>query len=359
MAVKKYAPLQFAGEKQKENIDVPRGTKTETLYNYIPDPELVKAVNLALILEMPLLVMGEPGCGKSLLAKAIAYDLYEENMYDYYREWHIKSNSKAQEGLYEFDYVRRLRDATVTTKDPKDAININNVDRYINLGAMGEAFQISRTNEGRAILLIDEIDKADIDFPNDLLNELDRMEFEIKEKRIEQQEKEEKPAEEPKEAGLPVNVKAAFRPIVVITSNSEKDLPDAFLRRCIFHYIEPLSDKKLKEIVIGRFYENKEATDPLIDKSIKLFVKLREAIKNELLSVGKNVSTSEFLNWFQALKHYDRIVSNKDEAEKPPLKDLIDDLAKLDPEKLQIPFKNILLKNINSVIRFNEKEVRV
>ena len=152
-------------------------------------------------------------------------------------------------------------------------------------------------------------------------------------------------------------LKPAFRPVVIITSNSEKDLPDAFLRRCIFHYIKPLSDTKLKEIVVGRYYSNEATvTDPLIDKAIKVFVSLRNTIKNELLSIGKNVSTSEFLNWFEALKYYSELsANNNNPGTNEPLQQLLHDIAKLDPDTLtRIPFSNILLKNINSVIRFNE-----
>ena len=364
---KAHKPLQFIGDKLKENITVPRKDKPEdkpqTLYNYIPDAELVRAVNLAMLLEMPLLVMGEPGCGKSLLAKAVAYDIHEQDMFEYYREWHIKSTSKAKEGLYEFDYVRRLRDATVKGQ----AGDIQNVDKYIRLGPMGEAFTLSVDPEKRPILLIDEIDKADIDFPNDLLNELDRMEFDIPEKKIEEEEGAKKtiPSTAKKTAfkkGLTGTIKAVFRPVVIITSNSEKDLPDAFLRRCIFHYIKPLSDAKLKEIVLGRYY-SKEATstDPLIDKAITVFVNLRDTIKNELLSIGKNVSTSEFLNWFQALKYYNDVSNKKIKADNnSSLQQLLDDITKLDTETLaRIPFSNILLKNINSVIRFNETPQKI
>jgi MoxR-like ATPase len=362
MKYKDYEPLVYDGTKQEEQVEVLRGDKKVPLDNYIPDPELVKAVNLALLLEKPLLVMGEPGCGKSLLAKAVAFDLYGENMYEYYREWHIKSTSKAKEGLYEFDYLHRLRDATVSKNDgskktgpnsePAKSDDITSVDKYIHFGPMGEAFMLSKFPGKRAVLLIDEIDKADIDFPNDLLNELDRMEFDIHEKKIEQ--KEMSAAGVKEEEGIPVSVKAKYRPIVIITSNSEKDLPDAFLRRCIFHYIEPLSSDKLKEIVAGRYYAKGE-TNPLIDQAVKLFIELRSTIKNEMLSIGKNVSTSEFVTWFEALKHYTNEKEDGSAGNNPRVKQMIEELSRLDKNDItNIPFRSALLKNINAVIRFNE-----
>lgn len=366
MPNKDYEPLRFVGDKQKANVEVPKKNgEKETLYNYIPDDDLVKAVNLALLLEMPLLVMGEPGCGKSLLAKAIAYEIHEDKLNDYYFKWDIKSSTKAAEGLYEFDYVHRLRDATIpNSTNSNGTSDVAAIDKYIRLGKMGEAFQKSTRFDKRAVLLIDEIDKADLDFPNDLLNELDNMEFEIREKKTEENtvqsnESSEKKAEKDDQKAkgtaakevLPATIKAKYRPIVIITSNSEKDLPDAFLRRCIFHYIAPLDPAKLKEIVMGRFY-SKDKSDPIVDKAIDLFVKLRDTIRTELLSVGKNVSTSEFINWFEALKHYRELAVTEGVA-----KELVAELDQLDLQELtKIPFKNILLKNINSVIRFGDAQ---
>ncbi len=343
MAENELLPLIFTGTMQRVKKEVKRNNEKDKIDPYIPKPDLVQAVNLALLLQKPLLVMGEPGCGKSLLAKAIAYELYDENMYDHYEEWPVKSSSKAKEGLYEFDQIRRLRDATT----PGTKADINDIKRYINYGPLGKAFMHSTKHENRVVLLIDEIDKADIDFPNDLLNELDRMEFEIREF-----ENEEDDNETLEKKSL---VKAKFRPIVIITSNSEKELPDAFLRRCIFHYIDPLDEATLQEIVEGRYYSGQKTSDELLTKSLKTFVNLRTTIKAELLSLGKNISTSEYLDWFQALKHYNDL--NKTETkDSKELNELVNEVSKLDPDNLKnIPFNYILLKNINSVLRFNEQ----
>lgn len=185
----------------------------ELMQPYFPDPDLVRAVNVALLINRPLLVMGEPGCGKSLLAKDIAWCWYGDQMLvnNKYFEWPIKSTSKAREGLYEFDYLGRLRDANAKST------KADNPEHYVRYGQLANAMRASTAGE-KSVLLIDEIDKADIDFSNDLLNELEQNSFTIVETgKIET---------------------SSHKPFIVITSNSEKDLSDAFLRRCVFHYID-------------------------------------------------------------------------------------------------------------------------
>lgn len=203
--------LEYTGKIQPDE----KARNEQGLQPYLPDDDLIEAVNLAMYLERPLLIKGEPGCGKTRLARAVAYELGLP-----YEAWHIKSTSRAHDGLYTYDTVGRLRDAQLEAVQRKDksAINTDDPYSYIRWGALGRAFQ----NDRRTVVLIDEIDKADIDFPNDLLLELDEQRFFV---------------EEIKEDGKPKEISARAAPIVFITSNDEKDLPDAFLRRCLFHYI--------------------------------------------------------------------------------------------------------------------------
>ncbi len=226
---------------------------------YVAGPELMYAVNVAIALEKPLLIKGEPGTGKTMLAEAIAESLGKELII-----WSIKSTTKAKDGLYVYDTVQRLYDSQFQEGDVAD------IKKYIHMGKLGEAF----TAEAQPVLLIDEIDKADLEFPNDLLWELDRMEFYI---------------HETKET-----VRAKNRPIVIITSNAEKELPDAFLRRCIFHYIAfPDSDTMRK--IIAVHYENVERK--LLDQVIETFYWLRE-----IKELQKKPGTSELLDWIRALQ---------------------------------------------------------
>ncbi|RME28738.1 MAG: MoxR family ATPase [Deltaproteobacteria bacterium] len=229
------------------------GTKT-----YITSPELRHAVNVAAALGRPLLVKGEPGTGKTLLAHAVAEDLGLELI-----TWHVKSTSKAAEGLYVYDAVQRLHDSRFGDRDVSD------IRQYIKLGPLGRAL----TSERQVVLLIDEIDKADLEFPNDLLHELDMMEFTVV------------------ETGDVHRAKS--RPIVIVTSNSEKELPDAFLRRCVFHYIE-FPDRELMARIVRVHHPGIEKK--LLEQCLQKFYWIRS-----LDGIRKRPSTSELIDWIGAL----------------------------------------------------------
>lgn len=226
--------------------------------NYVATPDLMLAVNAAITLQRPLLIKGEPGTGKTLLAEEIARALNLPLL-----QWHIKSTTKAQQGLYEYDAVSRLRDSQLGDERVKDIAN------YIVKGVLWEAFE--RSTPG--VILIDEIDKADIEFPNDLLRELDRMEFHVYETRQ--------------------TVRATQRPIVIITSNNEKELPDAFLRRCFFHYIKFPDKPTMQKIVDVHFPAIKQ---DLLKEALEVFFQLRE-----VPGLKKKPSTSELIDWLKLL----------------------------------------------------------
>jgi MoxR-like ATPase len=226
---------------------------------YIASSALVDAVNCAIALERPLLIKGEPGTGKTLLAQHVA-----EGLGLAIERWHIKSTSKAQEGLYVYDTVQRLNDARFGEGD------VSNIRSYIRMGPVGRAFQ----SEERRVLLIDEIDKADLEFPNDLLRELDEMRFTVSETSDE--------------------IVAKQRPVVIITSNNEKELPDAFLRRCVFHYIQFPSRELMAEIVR---VHHPDLTDRVLDNALEIFFGLRATPR-----LRKKPSTSELIDWICALK---------------------------------------------------------
>ena len=230
--------------------------------NYIATEDLRIAVNAALTLERPLLIKGEPGTGKTVLAEEVSKALDMELI-----TWHIKSTTKAQQGLYEYDAITRLRDSQLGDERVKDVKN------YINKGKLWEAFQ----RDKRVVLLIDEIDKADIEFPNDLLQELDRMEFYVYE--------------------TGETIKAEQRPLVIITSNNEKELPDAFLRRCFFHYISFPDADTMSQIVNVHYPDIK---DRLVKSALSSFYEVRD-----VPGLKKKPSTSELLDWLKLLMNED------------------------------------------------------
>ncbi len=228
--------------------------------SYIASDELRHAVNVAVALARPLLVRGEPGTGKTLLAENLASALHLPLI-----RWHVKSTTKAKDGLYVYDTVARLHDSRFG-----DAANVRDIARYIKLGPLGEALAAP----SRVVLLIDEIDKADLEFPNDLLHEIDVMRFRIDETGRE--------------------IAAVERPIVVITSNNEKELPDAFLRRCVFHYIQFPSRELMADIVR---VHHPDITDRVLDNALEVFFGLRATPR-----LRKKPSTSELIDWICALK---------------------------------------------------------
>jgi MoxR-like ATPase len=266
-----------------------RGSK-----DYVVSDELMHAVNVSIALQKPLLIKGEPGTGKTMLAQSIA-DALEKKLVI----WNIKSTTKAQDGLYLYDTVQRLYDSQFGEGDVAD------IKKYIKLGKLGEAF----TSQEQVVLLIDEIDKADLEFPNDLLWELDKMEFYVNETKE--------------------TIKTIKRPIVIITSNAEKELPDAFLRRCIFHYIAFPGAEKMEEIIKVHYSDIEKN---LLAQAMETFYWIRG-----LKEIQKRPSTSELLDWLQAL-----VLSGIP-------------LAKI---KEEIPFVGVLLKknqDIEAMFEIKEK----
>ena len=366
------APIPLL-EIEQENTDLlEKKQEAKTLEPYFPDPHLVEAVNLAIVLQRPLLVMGEPGCGKSALAEAVAYELFNEpsvhdpnihepsviidgNKQDYRQwlfKWHIKSTTKAKDGFYDYDALRRLLDVQLAQGVGELAEQAKDPMNYITLRPMAEAIKKSslystHPQKSRAILLIDEIDKADLDFPNDLLNELEGGEFIVPETG--------KPAFETAEG------QRRTRPIIIITSNREKELPDAFLRRCIYYFIPPFGEARLKQILESRFYP-KDAAVPLKgkhlnlrDNAVEAFLDTRIRIK-AARSGGKNVSTSELIDWFGALKSMSEVEGN-DKATNAQIGQKLAEIKAFLEEKsknLPLPLQQALFKNYETVDLFKK-----
>jgi MoxR-like ATPase len=317
------------------DADEENGIAKERLDPYLPDETLKEVIELMQILERPLLLRGEPGCGKTRVAQAYAYERYKdepEGYRRYYYEWHVKSTSKAHEGLYTIDHIARLRDANAAGKNTNGQEleqkspeqTRKEYKKYRQLGPLGKAFIASEPGKP-AILLIDEIDKADIDFPNDLLLELDEMRFVIK------------------ETGEEITPKS--RPLIFITSNQERELPQAFLRRCLFHFIQFPDRKLLQKIMLANFPAFKEhlfSGGKFVITAVDRFRKLRDELQCNP-TANKNVTTSELKDWMGILAHF----YQQNAADE-----------KIDVRDNKLPFHTALLKTENdlkSVGKFEAK----
>ncbi|GBE73249.1 hypothetical protein myaer87_04760 [Microcystis aeruginosa NIES-87] len=307
--------LTYTGEIQPES-DLYYEPIQQKIYPYDAGDELIEVVNLAIELGMPLLLEGEPGCGKSRLAHALVYEFnygQESNPIKYY-EWIVQSTSKAEDSLYQYDYIGRLQAAQISRILSKKEIEESSSEQknpatskdWVDLQALGKAFKQSHDKQEQSVVLIDEIDKADRDFPNDLLLAIESRRFFIK------------------ETGALIQANDQAFPLIIITSNQEKNLPNAFLRRCIYHYIELPNQERLRKILTERFTD---AEQEVIIKAVDRFLEVRTS-QDETKSEGeKKVSTSELIAWFKSLLKY-----------KPE-----EIIAKLNEDKL--PHASVLLKS--------------
>jgi MoxR-like ATPase len=306
---------------------------------YIPSPELVEAVNLAIDLGRPLLIEGEPGCGKTRLANAIAYELTQKNLWKGQKpkpdqwwpfyDWRVKSYTRSRDGLYTFDAIGRLRDAQMAGTNLEKTLNLKQIEelqerlqspeKYRKFGALGLAFQ---EQEKRAVVLIDEVDKADSDFANDLLLELDEFRFEIA------------------ETGEKIQAPQTKPPIIILTSNRDKPLPDAFLRRCLYFELEFPKQDKLIEIAKQRLINFQDNETKLVNDAIKKFEQARNAMNQP---GSRPPGTSEFLDFIEALRPMFK--------ESPDRVDLI-------LKDLPLPFLGILLKTKSDRELYQRKSAR-
>ncbi len=307
--------LTYTGEIQPKS-DLYYEPIQQKIYPYDAGDELIEVVNLAIELGMPLLLEGEPGCGKSRLAHALVYEFnyrQESNPIKYY-EWIVQSTSKAEDSLYQYDYIGRLQAAQISGILSQKEIEESSSEQknpatskdWVDLQPLGKAFKQSKDKQEQSVVLIDEIDKADRDFPNDLLLAIESRRFFIK------------------ETGKTIQANDQAFPLIIITSNQEKNLPNAFLRRCIYHYIELPNQERLRKILTERFTD---AEQEVIIKAVDRFLEVRTS-QDETKSEGeKKVSTSELIAWFKSLLKY-----------KPE-----EIIAKLKEDKL--PHASVLLKS--------------
>ncbi len=307
--------LTYTGEIQPKS-DLYYEPIQQKIYPYDAGDELIEVVNLAIELEMPLLLEGEPGCGKSRLAHALVYEFnngQQSGPIKYY-EWIVQSTSKAEDSLYQYDYIGRLQAAQISGILSQKEIEESSSEQknpatskdWVDLQPLGKAFKQSKDKQEQSVVLIDEIDKADRDFPNDLLLAIESRRFFIK------------------ETGELIQANDQAFPLIIITSNQEKNLPNAFLRRCIYHYIELPNQERLRKILTERFTD---AEQEVIIKAVDRFLEVRTS-QDETKSEGeKKVSTSELIAWFKSLLKY-----------KPE-----EIIAKLNEDKL--PHASVLLKS--------------
>jgi MoxR-like ATPase len=304
------------------------------IYPYYPDETLKEAVNLAILLNRPLLLEGEPGCGKSDLARAVFYEFSKkseekneaEKVTWNYRFWNIQSTSKAQDGFYSYDYIGRLQAAQLAKLDIQDeASNPAKPENYIEWGPLGCAFKEKKAQNSRSIVLMDEIDKANTDFPCDLLLALEDKRFKVKEIKCRE--------DVDSEGWLKADPDAL--PIIFITSNQEKELPNAFLRRCLYHYIEFPNQEQLTQILKGRF---KNSPDEIVNTAIERFLDLRSDMDDNEDETAKKVSTSELIDWFTVLNEY------------PP-----EEILKKLKHIQKLPHATTLLKTRQDRIEYNEE----